>query len=203
VCLTRECIESLAPDQASLAAALKLVKATPRPVLVAGADRGLLWGRMPRLWRDALLIVSLHDVGYSACKHVLAVLSLRVDKPERFEMAWPPWWVEEWRARRRPGGGRPRANDGASQQYVVPRGGNCRLACRSAADGSMRLWRASTTLAQKASAAADSPALHRAEEGLSGPLPRTPPLRSSVAPGVIPVIAHPGTETETARDRRE
>jgi hypothetical protein len=61
VSLMCERIESLAPDQASLAAVLKLDHAVA--VLVASADRGLLWGRIPRLWR-ALLIVSLHDVGY-------------------------------------------------------------------------------------------------------------------------------------------
>jgi hypothetical protein len=42
--LTREKIESLAPDQASLAAALKLVKPASWPVLSANSDAGLLWG---------------------------------------------------------------------------------------------------------------------------------------------------------------
>jgi hypothetical protein len=122
VSLTRERIESLAPDQGSLAAALKLVK--PGPVLGASADTSPLWGGMPRLRRDVLLVVSPQDVGYKCaypsrkfpCKRVLAVLWLRVDRPERFETASPPSWVEEWSARRRPGGGRPRANEGAPKE---------------------------------------------------------------------------------------
>jgi hypothetical protein len=51
---------------------------------------------------------------------VLAVLWLRVDKPDRFATEAPPQWVEDWSARRRPGGGqrpgRPKPDDGAAKE---------------------------------------------------------------------------------------
>jgi hypothetical protein len=52
---------------------------------------------------------------------VLAVLWLRIDKPDRFATEAPPPWVEEWSARRRPGGGgarpgRPKVDGGAPKE---------------------------------------------------------------------------------------
>jgi SWIM zinc finger len=117
VSLTRERIESLAPDQASLAAALKLVKPANWPVLAASAGASVLWGECQGSGATPYrVVVSPEDIGYKCtcpsrkfpCKHVLAVLWLRVDRPDRFETASPPQWVEEWSARRRPGGGGPR-----------------------------------------------------------------------------------------------
>ena len=67
--LTRERIESLAPDQASLAAALKLTKPATWPVLAANADATVLWGEcqgsgaMP--YR---VVVSPQDIGYKCTK---------------------------------------------------------------------------------------------------------------------------------------
>src|SRR4051794_8964720 len=127
--LTRDKIEGLAPDQASLAAALKLVKPATWPMLAASADASLLWGECQGSGSTPYrVVVSPDDTGYKCtcpsrkfpCKHVLAVLWLRVDKPERFENAPTPQWVDEWMARRRPGTGRPTArpdtNDGAPKQ---------------------------------------------------------------------------------------
>ncbi|WP_257170193.1 SWIM zinc finger family protein [Bradyrhizobium sp. SRS-191] len=114
--LTRERIEGLAPDQASLAAALKLVKPTSWPVLAASSDADTLWGECQGSGATPYRVVTAADGGgYKCscpsrkfpCKHVLAVLWLRVDKPERFETASPPQWVEDWSARRRGSGGRP------------------------------------------------------------------------------------------------
>jgi hypothetical protein len=114
--LTREKIESLAPDQASLAAALKLVKPASWPVLAESSDAGVLWGECQGSGSTPYrVVVSPGDIGYKCtcpsrkfpCKHVLAVLWLRLDKPERFESGQPPTWVEEWSARRRPGTGQP------------------------------------------------------------------------------------------------
>lgn len=122
--LTREKIERLAPDQASLAAALKLVKPTSWPVLAASSDAGVLWGECQGSGSTPYrVVVSPGDVGYKCtcpsrkfpCKHVLAVLWLRLDKPERFESGQPPSWVEEWSARRRlgtgPPSGKPKSED--------------------------------------------------------------------------------------------
>ncbi|MGJ5175663.1 SWIM zinc finger family protein [Bradyrhizobium oligotrophicum] len=123
--LTRERIEGLAPDQASLAAALKLVKPAGWPVLAASTDAEVLWGECQGSGATPYRVVTAADGGgYKCscpsrkfpCKHVLAVLWLRVDKPERFETASPPQWVEDWSARRRgtssrPGKPRPEGDD--------------------------------------------------------------------------------------------
>lgn len=117
VSLTRERIEGLAPDQASLAAAFKLVKPASWPVLAATADAAVLWGECQGSGATPYrVVVSPDDSGYKCtcpsrkfpCKHVLAVMWLRLDKPERFETAAEPQWVSEWSARRRTGS-RPRA----------------------------------------------------------------------------------------------
>ncbi|MEQ1615204.1 MAG: SWIM zinc finger family protein [Hyphomicrobiaceae bacterium] len=114
--LTQEKIESLAPDQPSLSAALKLLKPATWPVLAASADASLLWGECQGSGSTPYrVVVSPDDVGYKCtcpsrkfpCKHVLAVLWLKVDQPARFVPGQPPPWVEEWSARRRPGTGRP------------------------------------------------------------------------------------------------
>jgi len=123
VSLTRERIEGLAPDQASLAAALKLVKPAGWPVLAASTESDVLWGECQGSGATPYRVVTTADGGsYKCtcpsrkfpCKHVLAVLWLRVDKPERFETASPPQWVEDWSARRRASGrtpGRPKPDD--------------------------------------------------------------------------------------------
>src|SRR5882724_9593536 len=129
--LTRDKIEGLAPDQASLAAALKLVKPATWLMLAASADASLLWGECQGSGSTPYrVVVAPDDTGYKCtcpsrkfpCKHVLAVLWLRVDKPERFENAATPQWVDEWMARRRPGSGRPAGkpvvDDGAPKQAL-------------------------------------------------------------------------------------
>jgi hypothetical protein len=126
VSLTRARIESLAPDQASLTAALKLAKPAPWPLLATNSDASILWGECQGSGATPYrVVVSPDDTGYKCtcpsrkfpCKHVLAVLWLRVDKPERFESTSPPQWVEDWSARRRVRSGRspgkPKPDDGA------------------------------------------------------------------------------------------
>lgn len=129
--LSREKIESLAPDQSSLSAALKLVKPAAWPVLAANADASIFWGECQGSGSTPYrVVVSPDGAGYKCtcpsrkfpCKHVLAVLWLRVDKPERFEIATAPQWVEDWTARRRPGAGRPASRPLAddAQPKVAP-----------------------------------------------------------------------------------
>lgn len=114
--LTRERIESLAPDQASLSAALKLVKPAAWPLLAVNDDASLLWGECQGSGATPYrVVVSVEDAGYKCtcpsrkfpCKHALAVMWMRVDKPERFAPGEPPTWVDDWLGRRR--GGAPRA----------------------------------------------------------------------------------------------
>src|SRR5262245_37228819 len=108
--LTKDKIEQLAPDQASLGAALKLMKPASWPLLAREAD-ALLWGECQGSGSVPYrVIVSPRDVAYKCtcpsrkfpCKHVLAVMWMHCDKPERFEPAAVPDWVQEWLARRRP-----------------------------------------------------------------------------------------------------
>jgi hypothetical protein len=76
------------------------------------------------------VVVSPDDSGYRCtcpsrkfpCKHVLAVMWLHVEKPERFETgAAEPQWVTEWSARRRPGTtGRPRPAPAAADRGAGP-----------------------------------------------------------------------------------
>jgi hypothetical protein len=97
--LTKDRIEKLAPDQASLGAALKLMKPAAWPMLARSADAALLWGECQGSGATPYrVIVSPGDVGYKCtcpsrkfpCKHVLAVMWMHCDRPERFERAGLP-----------------------------------------------------------------------------------------------------------------
>jgi len=123
--LTKDKIERLAPDQASLGAALKLMKPANWPMLARAADASLLWGECQGSGATPYrVIVSPGDVGYKCtcpsrkfpCKHVLAIMWMHCDKPERFEPGAEPAWVQDWMSRRRPkaASAAPRADeDGA------------------------------------------------------------------------------------------
>jgi SWIM zinc finger len=109
--LTKDKIEQLAPDQASLGAALKLMKPASWPILAREADASLLWGECQGSGAVPYrVIVSPSDVGYKCtcpsrkfpCKHVLAIMWMHCDKPERFEPDASPDWVQDWLSRRRP-----------------------------------------------------------------------------------------------------
>jgi hypothetical protein len=108
--LTKDKIEQLAPDQASLGAALKLMKPTSWPMLARNDDSALLWGECQGSGAAPYrVIVSRADVGYKCtcpsrkfpCKHVLAVMWMHCEKPERFEQGSTPDWVQDWLSRRR------------------------------------------------------------------------------------------------------
>jgi hypothetical protein len=127
--LTKDRIEQLAPDQASLGAALKLMKPASWPMLVRSPDTALLWGECQGSGSTPYrVIVSPGDVGYKCtcpsrkfpCKHVLAIMWMHCDKPERFEPGAAPDWVQDWLSRRRPKAAGPapsadNAGDGAGK----------------------------------------------------------------------------------------
>lgn len=109
--LTREKVEQLAPDQASLGAALKLMKPANFPLLARTGDGSLIWGECQGSGATPYrVIVSPPDLGYKCtcpsrkfpCKHVLAVMWIACESPQRFGEAAPPDWVGDWLARRRP-----------------------------------------------------------------------------------------------------
>ena len=63
--LTKDRIEQLAPDQASLGAALKLMKPATWPMLARTADAALLWGECQGSGATPYrVIVTPGDVGY-------------------------------------------------------------------------------------------------------------------------------------------
>jgi hypothetical protein len=129
VTLTKEQVEQLAPDQASLDAALKLMKPTSWPTLARDAGAALLWGECQGSGATPYrVIVSADDPGYKCtcpsrkfpCKHALAVMWMHCEKPERFEHAPSPDWVQEWLSRRRPKvGGTSRAPEPRSGASIV------------------------------------------------------------------------------------
>jgi hypothetical protein len=137
--LTKDKIEQLAPDQASLGAALKLMKPATWPMLARTGDAALLWGECQGSGATPYrVIVSPGDVGYKCtcpsrkfpCKHVLAIMWMHCDRPERFEPGAAPDWVQDWMVRRRPkaagpapaadkGGGVGGARPGASMAAAL------------------------------------------------------------------------------------
>src|SRR3954447_21069864 len=111
--LTLERIEALAPDQSSLAAARKLLKASYWPTLAEG--EGLVWGECQGSGATPYrVVISESDAGYKCscpsrkfpCKHSLALMWMRSERKVEFAAAEPPEWVRDWVARRRvPGAG--------------------------------------------------------------------------------------------------
>jgi hypothetical protein len=108
--LSLDKIEAIAPDQASLSAARKLLK----PGLWSGlaADGGgLLWGECQGSGATPYRVaVSEPDTGYKCtcpsrkfpCKHSLGLMWLRAEGKTAFETSAAPEWVQDWVRRRRP-----------------------------------------------------------------------------------------------------
>jgi SWIM zinc finger len=106
--LTLERIEAVAPDQASLAAARKLLKPSSWPTLAGG--EGLVWGECQGSGATPYrVVVSEADAGYKCtcpsrkfpCKHALALMWMRAGKSVAFVPATVPDWVKDWLLRRR------------------------------------------------------------------------------------------------------
>ena len=109
--LAKDRIEQLAPDQASLSAAIKLIKPANWPVLARNSDGSLLWGECQGSGATPYrVVVSPGDVGYKCtcpsrkfpCKHSLAVMLMASEAPARFAEGATPDWVNDWLSRRRP-----------------------------------------------------------------------------------------------------
>jgi hypothetical protein len=120
--LSKDKIEALAPDQASLGAALKLQKPGNWPLLARDASASLLWGECQGSGSTPYrVIVSPDDVGYKCtcpsrkfpCKHVLAVMWTHADKPERLTEGTTPDWVKDWLSKRR-----PKSNEGPPKEIT-------------------------------------------------------------------------------------
>jgi SWIM zinc finger len=106
--LNLERIEALAPDQASLAAARKLLKPSMWPTLAEG--EGLVWGECQGSGATPYrVVVNEADAGYKCtcpsrkfpCKHSLALMWMRADRSATFAATRVPDWVKDWLSRRR------------------------------------------------------------------------------------------------------
>ncbi len=114
-----ERIEALAPDQASLAAARKLLKPSGWPILAA--SEGLAWGECQGSGATPYrVVISEADAGYKCtcpsrkfpCKHSLALMWMRAEGKVAFAPAPVPEWVKDWLGRRRgPGSGAAAVED--------------------------------------------------------------------------------------------
>jgi SWIM zinc finger len=102
-------IEALAPDQAALDAARKLLKPGVWPTL-ASDDAGLVWGEAQGSGATPYRVVVCEiDAGYKCscpsrkfpCKHSLALMWMRAEGKLPFARLAPPNWVNEWLSRRR------------------------------------------------------------------------------------------------------
>jgi len=108
-----EKIEAMAPDQASLIAARKLVKPSSWSSLASDAS-GLVWGECQGSGVSPYrVIISEFDAGYKCtcpsrkfpCKHSLALMWMRAEGKTAFQSAATPEWVQDWLRRRRTGSG--------------------------------------------------------------------------------------------------
>lgn len=114
-----EQIEALAPDQASLDAARKLLKPNHWPTLACD-EAGLVWGEAQGSGATPYrVVISEADAGYKCtcpsrkfpCKHSLALMWLRAENKVAFARAETPEWVKEWLLRRRGPSGHAQSSD--------------------------------------------------------------------------------------------
>ncbi|MHA3916332.1 SWIM zinc finger family protein [Halovulum sp. GXIMD14793] len=112
--MTTETVAALAPDQASLKAASKLMSAAKWPVREADANANLVWGECQGSGANPYRTVfDLTDQGYKCtcpsrkfpCKHALALMWMYAEAPAEFDAGSVPEWVNDWLGRRRKTGG--------------------------------------------------------------------------------------------------
>ncbi len=128
--LTLQKIEQLAPDQASLSAAKKLLKPSNWPTLQDNGE-GLVWGECQGSGATPYRIALTEaDAGYKCtcpsrkfpCKHTLALMWIRADNLAPFAAGTPPQWVNDWLGRRRgptPGAAAPKAAEPAATRPSI------------------------------------------------------------------------------------
>jgi len=108
--LAIEKIEALAPDQASLAAAVK-IKSSAWPLLAIDAAGVFAWGECQGSGSTPYRVcVQIADLGYKCscpsckfpCKHSLGLMLQLAKAPQRYKTDTVPDWVNDWAGRRRP-----------------------------------------------------------------------------------------------------
>jgi SWIM zinc finger len=105
-------IEVMAPDQASLDAAKKLLDGKKWPVCCVASDSSFIWGECQGSGSTPYrACVALNDLGYKCtcpsrkfpCKHCLALMWRYSAKAAEFSSGEVPEWVRDWSAKRRTG----------------------------------------------------------------------------------------------------
>lgn len=108
--ISLDVVQELAPDQASLTAAKKLLKPAKWPVRGQAPGVNTIWGQCQGSGANPYYTMAdVVDHGYKCtcpsrkfpCKHVLALLWQFADSPADFSIEEPPEWVSEWLGRRR------------------------------------------------------------------------------------------------------
>ncbi len=120
--LTTAAIENVAPDQASLKAASKLVSPAKWPERVVSADGTLIWGACQGSGANPyLVVVDLRDLGTKCscpsrkfpCKHALGLMLQFSESAGDFGPGDVPEWVTDWLGRRRKTATAPTAASGS------------------------------------------------------------------------------------------
>jgi hypothetical protein len=110
VVISLDVVQELAPDQASLTAAKKLIKPAKWPVRGQTPSINIIWGQCQGSGANPYYTMAdVVDHGYKCtcpsrkfpCKHVLALLWQFADSPAEFVTEEQPEWVSEWLGRRR------------------------------------------------------------------------------------------------------
>ena len=108
--LTTRIVEDLAPDQASLKAASKLVKPGKWPVRGRADAANVIWGECQGSGSNPYRVIAdAVDHGYKCscpsrkfpCKHVLALMWQFAEDEPAFVATEPPDWVGDWLGRRK------------------------------------------------------------------------------------------------------
>ena len=117
--ITLQIVEGLAPDQASLKAASKQMKAAQWPLRGRDETTGLIWGECQGSGANPYRVMAdTTDHGYKCtcpsrkfpCKHALALMWMFADSPAEFAPGAVPDWVNDWVGRRRKSSGSPPAD---------------------------------------------------------------------------------------------
>ncbi|MEP1697006.1 MAG: SWIM zinc finger family protein [Paracoccaceae bacterium] len=112
--ITLQSVQAIAPDQASLNAANKLLKPAKWPLREIDEGAGLVWGECQGSGSNPYRTVfDKNDQGYKCtcpsrkfpCKHALALMWMYADTPSEFNPGTTPEWVTDWLGRRRNTGG--------------------------------------------------------------------------------------------------
>jgi hypothetical protein len=124
--LSAQSIEALAPDQASLTAAVKL-KASLWPALQCSMTTGFIWGECQGSGATPYRVcVYVADLGYKCtcpsrkfpCKHSLGLMLLFAKSDDLFVESAVPGWVSDWSARRRGPGARTQQPEEESKKSL-------------------------------------------------------------------------------------